>query len=116
MAGEYFDSDLIEMGAACVFHIVKRYPFLDSNKRVGAVAALVFLELNGLGGSSACTIYEPSASRLATGAPRSGLREGASPSYWYKRFTAPHAVRSTATTQGAGRTEVPSTVVTHMFE
>ncbi len=48
MAGEYFHSDLIEMGAAYVFHIVKNHPFVDGNKRVGAVAALVFLELNGV--------------------------------------------------------------------
>ena len=47
MAGEYLHTDLIEMAAAYVFHIVKNHPFVDGNKRVGAVAALVFLELNG---------------------------------------------------------------------
>jgi death-on-curing protein len=40
--------DLIEMAAAYAFHIVKNHPFIDGNKRVGAVAALVFLELNGV--------------------------------------------------------------------
>lgn len=48
IAGQYLHVDLIEMAAAYVFHIVKNHPFVDGNKRVGAVAALVFLELNGM--------------------------------------------------------------------
>lgn len=47
-AGEYYHADLIEMAAAYVFYIVNNHPFVDGNKRVGAVAALVFLELNGV--------------------------------------------------------------------
>ena len=47
-AGEYLHGDLTEMAAAYVFHIVKNHPFIDGNKRVGAVAALVFLDLNGI--------------------------------------------------------------------
>jgi death on curing protein len=35
------------MVASYLFHLVKNHPFLDGNKRVGAVAALVFLLLNG---------------------------------------------------------------------
>jgi death-on-curing protein len=35
------------MAAAYLFHLVKDHPFIDGNKRVGAVTALVFLELNG---------------------------------------------------------------------
>ncbi|MBI4613518.1 MAG: type II toxin-antitoxin system death-on-curing family toxin [Planctomycetes bacterium] len=46
--GQYFHTDLHEMAAAYLFHIVKNHPFLDGNKRVGAAAALVFLELNGV--------------------------------------------------------------------
>lgn len=48
MGGEYLHSDLFEMAAAYLFHIVKNHPFVDGNKRTGAVAALVFLELNGV--------------------------------------------------------------------
>lgn len=48
VAGQYLHEDLIEMAAAYVFHIVKNHPFVDGNKRVGAVAALVFLDLNGI--------------------------------------------------------------------
>jgi death-on-curing protein len=46
--GEYFHSDVFEMAAAYLFHIVKNHPFIDGNKRVGAVAALVFLAINGV--------------------------------------------------------------------
>jgi len=45
--GQYFHSDLFEMAAAYLFHIVKNHPFVDGNKRVGAMAAFVFLRLNG---------------------------------------------------------------------
>lgn len=48
MAGRYFHSDLIEMAAAYLFHIVMNHPFVDGNKRVGTATALVFLELNGV--------------------------------------------------------------------
>ncbi len=44
--GEFLHTDLYEMAAAYLFHLVKNHPFLDGNKRVGAVAALVFLYLN----------------------------------------------------------------------
>jgi death-on-curing protein len=46
--GKRFHGDVFEMAAAYLFHIVKNHPFLDGNKRVGASAALVFLELNGV--------------------------------------------------------------------
>ncbi len=45
--GEFLHTDVYEMAAAYLFHLVKNHPFLDGNKRVGAVAALVFLTLNG---------------------------------------------------------------------
>lgn len=44
---EFLHSDVYEMAAAYLYHLVKNHPFLDGNKRVGAVAALVFLLLNG---------------------------------------------------------------------
>jgi death-on-curing protein len=45
--GDFLHTDAYEMAAAYLFHLVKNHPFLDGNKRVGAVAALVFLLLNG---------------------------------------------------------------------
>ena len=46
--GQYLHADLFEMAAAYLFHIVQNHPFVDGNKRVGIVAALVFLALNGV--------------------------------------------------------------------
>ena len=31
-----------------MFHIVSNHPFVDGNKRVGLLAALVFLDVNGI--------------------------------------------------------------------
>ena len=45
--GRFLHTDLCEMAAAYLFHLVKNHPFVDGNKRVGAVTALVFLTLNG---------------------------------------------------------------------
>lgn len=48
-ANQYFHVDFFEMAAAYLFHIVRNHPFVDGNKRTGAVVALVFLEMNGVG-------------------------------------------------------------------
>ncbi len=45
--GQFLHTDIYEMAAAYLFHLVKNHPFVDGNKRAGAVAALVFLALNG---------------------------------------------------------------------
>jgi death on curing protein len=44
----YLHEDLAHMAAAYAFHIAQNQPFLDGNKRTGLVAALVFLDLNGV--------------------------------------------------------------------
>src|SRR5262249_49078872 len=44
--GQFLHADVFEMAAAYLFHIVRNHPFIDGNKRAGAVAALVFLRLN----------------------------------------------------------------------
>jgi death-on-curing protein len=46
--GEYVHQDVWEMAAAYLFHVVSNHPFVDGNKRVGLLSALVFLELNGV--------------------------------------------------------------------
>ena len=46
--GEYFHKDIAGMAAAYLFHLVSNHGFVDGNKRIGAAAALVFLELNGV--------------------------------------------------------------------
>jgi death on curing protein len=47
-AGELLHEDLFSMAAAYLFHIVQNHPFVDGNKRTGLIAALVFLDLNGI--------------------------------------------------------------------
>ena len=47
LGGRYLHGDLFEQAAAYLFHIVRDHPFVDGNTRTGAVAAVVFLELNG---------------------------------------------------------------------
>ena len=45
--GEFLHTDVFEMAAAYLFHLAKNHPFLDGNKRIGASAAMVFLDING---------------------------------------------------------------------
>ena len=40
--------DLYEMEAAYAYHIVADHPYWDGNKRTGALAAIEFLEANGV--------------------------------------------------------------------
>lgn len=46
--GAFLHQDLFEMAAAYLYHLTQNHPFIDGNKRVGAAAALVFLDLNGV--------------------------------------------------------------------
>jgi death-on-curing protein len=44
----YVHEGLFAMAAAYLFHIASNHPFVDGNKRVGLLSALVFLDLNGI--------------------------------------------------------------------
>ena len=55
LGGQFLHADLFEMAAAYLFHIVLNHPFMDGNKRVGAMAAFTFLKLNGF----TLTVPEP---------------------------------------------------------
>jgi death on curing protein len=44
----YLHTDIYEMAAAYLYHIVRNHPFTDGNKRTGAVASVVFLMMNGV--------------------------------------------------------------------
>jgi len=46
--GEFLHKDLLEMAAAYLFHLVQNHPFIDGNKRTGAAAAIIFLDMNGV--------------------------------------------------------------------
>ncbi len=44
---DYLHKDLYEMAAAYLFHLVKNHAFNDGNKRIAALTASVFLQVNG---------------------------------------------------------------------
>ena len=44
--GHLAHDGLFAMAAAYLFHLVSNHPFVDGNKRIGLIAALVFLDLN----------------------------------------------------------------------
>ncbi len=46
--GAFLHPTIYEMAAAYLYHLVENHPFVDGNKRVGAMAALVFLDMNGI--------------------------------------------------------------------
>ncbi|MFI5333835.1 MAG: type II toxin-antitoxin system death-on-curing family toxin [Chlamydiales bacterium] len=46
MFGEFLHSTTYDKAAAYLFHIVRNHPFNDGNKRTGAGAAYLFLEIN----------------------------------------------------------------------
>ena len=46
-AGEFLHTNIHEMAAAYLFHLVSNHPFVDGNKRTGLMTALIFLGLNG---------------------------------------------------------------------
>jgi death-on-curing protein len=43
----YGTPTVFELAAAYAFWLVKNHPFVDGNKRIGFLAAIVFLEING---------------------------------------------------------------------
>ncbi len=82
--GEFLHADLFEMAAAYLFHIVQNHPFVDGNKRVGVVAALVFLGLNGIEVSVSNealfqTVMEVSQGKLGKGPIGEFLRRSSRP-------------------------------------
>lgn len=44
--GQYLHEDLASMAATYLFHLAMNHPFVDGNKRVGATAAFIFLDMN----------------------------------------------------------------------
>lgn len=45
---EYLHGDIFLMAAAYLFHIVQNHPFVDGNKRTGAVTCVYFLGMNDI--------------------------------------------------------------------
>jgi death-on-curing protein len=44
---EFVNGTIFEMAAAYLFHLARKHPFIDGNKRTALMCALVFLGLNG---------------------------------------------------------------------
>ena len=57
-AGAFLHEDLHAMAAAYLFHIVQNHPFVDGNKRTGYIAAMAFLEGNGIETHFTMELYE----------------------------------------------------------
>jgi death-on-curing protein len=56
--GEYLHTDVFEMAAAYLFHVVENHPFVDGNKRTGLFCALAFLEANDVPTDTTHDLYE----------------------------------------------------------
>lgn len=65
--GQFLHPELNEMAGAYLFHIVQNHPFIDGNKRVGAVAADVFLAMNDLRLEATEEEYEQLVMSVASG-------------------------------------------------
>jgi death-on-curing protein len=65
--GEYLHPDVASMAAAYLYHLVKNHPFVDGNKRAGALSLLFFLRAN-----SPILVPEPDELERATMAVASG--------------------------------------------
>ena len=65
--GEYLHRTVFEKAAAYLFHLVQNHPFVDGNKRIGAVAAFTFLRLNGYGLNASNAALEGLVMEVANG-------------------------------------------------
>jgi len=65
--GDYLHKDIYEMASAYMFHIVRNHPFIDGNKRTGAVAAVIFLIMNGVDLSADEVAFEKMVLSVAEG-------------------------------------------------
>jgi death-on-curing protein len=76
VGGQYLHGDLCEMAAAYLFHLVQNHPFVDGNKRVGAVAADVFLAMNDVRLTAGQDAYADLVLSVACGdTPKSAVAE-----------------------------------------
>ena len=74
--GRYLHANLFDMAAAYLFHITQNHPFVDGNKRTGAIAALVFLSLNGIEIEASEKSFEKTVMAVAEGKlEKSGVAE-----------------------------------------
>ncbi|MGH7166137.1 MAG: type II toxin-antitoxin system death-on-curing family toxin [Nitrospiraceae bacterium] len=65
--GAFLHEDVAAMAAAYLFHIAQNHPFVDGNKRAAVMAALVFLQVNGIKHLPAPKELEVSTRQVASG-------------------------------------------------
>jgi len=71
------------MAGAYLYHIAQNHPFLDGNKRTGAMAALIFLRVNGAG-----TLPDPEELEQITLGVAAGETSKAELTEWFRGATA----------------------------
>jgi len=80
--GKYLHEGMPSMAAAYLFHICSNHPFLDGNKRAGAMAAYVFLDANGFELTASPKDFESMVLRVAAGElAKDGVID------WFRRHT-----------------------------
>jgi len=77
--GRYLHPGVAEMAAAYLFHICRNHAFNDGNKRVGVLAALIFLKVNGVD-----RLPEPDDLMVATFEVASGERSKEALTEWFR--------------------------------
>ncbi len=65
--GAFLHPTIYEMAAAYLYHLVENHPFVDGNKRVGAMAALVFLDMNDIDFNASDEDFTDMVLRVASG-------------------------------------------------
>lgn len=65
--GAFLHPTIYEMAAAYLYHLVENHPFVDGNKRVGAMAALVFLDMNDINFNASDEDFTDMVLRVASG-------------------------------------------------
>lgn len=65
--GAFLHPTIYEIAAAYLYHLVENHPFVDGNKRVGAMAALVFLDMNDINFNASDEDFTDMVLRVASG-------------------------------------------------
>lgn len=77
-AGQYLHPNLASMAASLKFSLIGNHGFVDGNKRVGTLAALVFLDVNGVERFPCAEELE----RMALGVASGGIGKDALTRWW----------------------------------
>ena len=65
--GAFLHPTIYEMAAAYLYHLVENHPFVDGNKRVGTMAALIFLDINNIEFDAPESLFTEMVLKVASG-------------------------------------------------